>query len=419
MCFSRRKRIGQHRGAFGEQLYEKALCCGRRRTHGFCVYGMQDRRIRFDRNVLAGFFIADDEVTRAKNRGGLPRSIRRADVEILFDTTCVPAYNNQNILTAARVRLGRCVKRRMIMKFKGKTAFITGGASGIGLAIAKIAAKEGMNVVLADLRRDALDAALPWFRENGAQALGLELNVTDRAAFEKAADDAETRFGNIHLLCNNAGIGCARGPLWEVSDKDTDLALDINLKSVLNGIRAVVPRMLRHGEGGHIVNTSSKNGLLPPPSLGLYNLTKGAVVSLTETLASDLPEGYGASVFCPGPFKTNLGQSSFEVPALINGEKPAAPPPPPAMPKDPEPGFYLEELTNRELPAEEAGRLVFRGIQRGDLYIITHPEYYEGVKARYDAVLRAFPKTAPNEAFKRMFSFMTYNPVFAKQREYI
>ena len=174
--------------------------------------------------------------------------------------------------------------------FKGKTAFITGGASGIGLALAKAAAGAGMKVVLADLRRSVLDEVLPWFEENGAEAIGIELNVTDRAAYKKAAEEATAKFGNIHLLCNNAGIGCTRGVLWEVSAQDTDMAIDINLTGVLNGIQAIVPGMIAHGEGGHIVNTSSKNGILPPATLGLYNMTKGAVVCLTETLAAELPE---------------------------------------------------------------------------------------------------------------------------------
>jgi NAD(P)-dependent dehydrogenase (short-subunit alcohol dehydrogenase family) len=303
-------------------------------------------------------------------------------------------------------------------KFKGKTAFITGGASGIGLALGKTAAAAGMNVVLADLRRPVLDEALQWFRDNGKEAYGIELNVTNREAYEKAAEDAVSKFGNIHILFNNAGIGCTRGRLWEVTYDDTDIALDINLRGVLNGIQVIVPGMLAHGEGGHIVNTSSKNGLLPPASLGLYNLTKGAVVCLTETLAAELPEGYGTSVFCPGPFSTNLGVTSQEVPAIIQG-KTFEPPPPRQFTDDGEEKFFIDDAPAGQRPAEEAARLVFRGIRRGDLYIITHSEFYEGVKARYDAVLRAFPKYEPNEVFKSgMLSFLTYNPEFAKQREY-
>ena len=304
-------------------------------------------------------------------------------------------------------------------KLRGKTAFITGGGSGLGLSIAKAAAGAGMKIVLADLRRSALDEALPWFSENGAEAIGIELNVTDREAYARAAEEAVSKFGNIHLLCNNAGIGCERGCLWEVSPLDTDMAIDINLRGVLNGIQAIVPGMIAHGEGGHIVNTSSKNGLLPPATLGLYNMTKGAVVCLTETLAAELPDGYEASVFCPGPFKTNLGNTSREVPALLKGEPTPPPAPPPAWLSDEELDFDPAEAGARALDPEIAGKLVIRGIRRGDLYIITHSEFYEGVKARYDAVLRAFPKDKPNEAFKRMAPFLTYNPVFAKQREYV
>ena len=306
-------------------------------------------------------------------------------------------------------------------KLRGKTAFITGGASGLGLSIAKAAAEAGMKIVLADLRKPVLEEALQWFEENDKEAIGIELNVTDREAFGKAAEEAVSKLGNIHLLCNNAGIGCERGPLWEVSSKDTDVAIDVNLRGVLNGIQAIVPGMLAHGEGGHIVNTSSKNGLLPPATLGLYNLTKGAVVSLTETLAAELPEGYGASVFCPGPFKTNLGATTREIQALLKGEEPQQKTPSPMRErlKDAELDFDPEEAFSREMPAEIAGQLVLRGIRRGDLYIITHSEFYEGVKARYDAVLRAFPKDKPNEAFKKVFEFLTYSPVFAKQREYL
>ena len=304
-------------------------------------------------------------------------------------------------------------------KFRGKTAFITGGASGIGLALGKTAAQAGMNVVLADLRRSVLDEAMQWFKDNNAEAIGIELNVTDREAYEKAAAEAVAKFGNIHLLCNNAGIGCTRGELWKVSADDTDMAIAINLTGVMNGIQAIVPGMIAHGEGGHIVNTSSKNGILPPATLGLYNMTKGAVVSLTETLAAELPDGYGASVFCPGPFQTNLGNTSQEVPALLRGEAPPEPVERGMPPDDGEMNFDLEDSRMPLRTADEAAKLVFRGVRRGDLYIITHSEFYEGVKARYDAVLRAFPKDKPSEGFKRMANFLTYNPEFAKQREYL
>ena len=302
-------------------------------------------------------------------------------------------------------------------KLRGKTAFITGGASGIGLGIAKAAAEAGMKVVIADLRRAAIDEALPWFNENGFEAIGIELNVTDREAFEKAAEEAIAKFGNIHLLCNNAGIG-ARGRLWEVQYENMDIAIDINIRGVLNGIRAIVPGMIAHGEGGHIVNTASMSALLTPLAVtGLYNMTKGAVVSMTETLASELPEGVGASVFCPGPFKTNLGKNTREIPTALKGIQ--APPPLVSREASDELGFDLDEAQSRELPPEVAGQLVLRGVRRGDLYIITHSEFYEGVKARLDAILRAIPKDKQNEGFKKLFSFLLYNPVFDKQREYI
>ena len=303
-------------------------------------------------------------------------------------------------------------------KLKGKTAFVTGGASGLGFAIAKAASDAGMNIILADLRRAVLDEAVKKFKDSGVDAYGIELNVVDREAYAKAAEEAVSKFGNIHLLCNNAGIGCTRGRLWEVTADDTDVAIDVNLRGVLNGIQAILPGMIAHGEGGHVVNTSSKNGLLPPATLGLYNMTKGAVVCLTETLAAELPAGYGASVFCPGPFHTTLGQTSIEVPALLRGETPPPAEPRPPMGADMEFEFDPAEAQSGTKPAELAGQLVIRGVRRGDLYIITHSEFYEGVKARYDAVLRAFPKDPPNEAFKRLASFLTYNPVFALQREY-
>ena len=300
---------------------------------------------------------------------------------------------------------------------KGKTAFITGGASGMGLGIAKACAKEGMNIVIIDMRQSAIDEALPIFKENNWPAIGIQLNVMDRKAYTKAADDAEAAFGNIHLLVNNAGIGCAGGPLWSVSPEETDLAVAINLTGVLNGIQEIVPRMIKHGEGGHIVSTASKAALLPVPGVGLYNVTKEAVVGIMETLAMDLKgTNIGASAYCPGGYDTNLGKSSSEVTAAILGDAAKAPPPPPQR-KDGEERPQMPDWSEVIRSPDDAGERVVRGIKRGDLYILTHAEFKKGVESRVNAILRAFPDEVPNPRYSEIFPMLTYNDIFDKQTQ--
>jgi len=301
---------------------------------------------------------------------------------------------------------------------KGKTAFITGGASGIGLGIAKACAKEGMNIVIADMRQDAIDEALKIFKENGWPAHGICLDVTDREAYKKAADEAESVFGNIHLLANNAGIGCANGPLWAVSPEETDLAVKVNMVAILNGIQTIVPRMLSHGESSHVVSTSSKAALLVVPGCGLYNATKSAVVGIMETLAMDLQgTNVGASVFCPGGFSTNLGVSSQFVTKAHLGDK-ASPPPPPPPPREdgkaPPPMAGWDEVIRSP---DDAGERVVRGVKRGDLYILTHSEFKRGVEARFNAILRAFPDEVPNPRYAEVFPILVYNDIFDKQTQ--
>ena len=299
---------------------------------------------------------------------------------------------------------------------KGKTAFITGSASGIGLGIAKACAKAGMNVVIADMRQSAIDEALSIFKKSNWPAIAIRLNVTDREAYKEAADKAEEAFGNIHVLVNNAGIGCAGGPLWEVSHKDTDLALSVNLIGVLNGIQEILPRIKKHGEGGHIVSTASKAALLPVPGCGLYNVTKAAVVGIMESLAMDLVgTNIGASAFCPGGYITNLGLSSAEVTAELTGEKPT--PPPISAQNDDEPMPAMAEWNELLRSPDDAGERVVRGIQRNDLYILTHAEFKDGVKSRTDAIIRAFPDEIPNKRYGEVFPFLTYNALFDKQTQ--
>lgn len=302
---------------------------------------------------------------------------------------------------------------------KGKTAFITGGASGLGLGIAKACAKDGMNIVIVDMRQPAIEEALKIFKENGWPAHGIQLDVTDREAFVKAADEAEAKFGKIHVLVNNAGIGVPEGPVWTDSYKDVDLMIDVNYKGVLNGIMTIVPRIIKHGEGGHVVSTASKAGVIPVPGFTLYNSTKQAVIAIMETLACDLADkNIGSSVFCPGPFQTNLGMSSGEVRSKHLGVDMPAPPARP-KPKDGEAPPPMPDVDFSKIirNADEAGERVLRGIKRNDLYIFSHVEFKKGFQARAEAMLRAFPDESVNEDFSKIFGILSYNPIFDKQTQ--
>ncbi len=299
---------------------------------------------------------------------------------------------------------------------KGKTAFVTGGASGLGLGIAKACAKEGMNVVIADFRQEAIDEALPLFQENGWPVCGIQLDVTDREAFVKAADEAEAVFGNIHVLVNNAGIGYREGRIWETSYEDMDFFIDINYKSILNGIKTIVPRILKHGEGGHVVSTASKNGLIPVPGMVLYNSTKRAVIAIMETLAIDLQgTNVGAGVFCPGPFQTNLGASTNALREKQLGA-PFAPIDPSTLQKTIDFDQKVD-FSKMERSPDEAGARVIRGIKRGDLFILTHAEWKPGWESRASAVTRAFPDETPDEDFMRVFRLHVANPIYDTQTQ--
>ena len=303
---------------------------------------------------------------------------------------------------------------------QGKTAFITGGASGLGLGIAKACAKEGMNIVIADLRQAAIDEALNVFRENNWPAIGICLDVTDREGYVKAADEAEKAFGKLHVLVNNAGIGVPEGKLWEDDYKTIDLAIDVNYRGVLNGIKTILPRILRHGEGGHVVSTASKAALVPVPGFTLYNSMKMAVVTVMETLATDLQgTNVGSSVFCPGPFVTNLGQSTAAVMEKHLGVELKRPEPPKSedgkdVPPPPPTDIDFSKIMRSP---DEAGARVVRGIKRGDLYILSHTDFKGGWDARAAAISRAFPDEPLNPDFKKVFSMLAYNPIFETQTQ--
>ena len=196
---------------------------------------------------------------------------------------------------------------------RDKAAFISGGASGIGLGMCRAFIEAGMKVVIADVRQNALDQAMLSLNSGTENILPIRLDVTDRAAWVRAADEAEQAFGNIYVLCNNAGI-TIDGPMQQGTYDDWDFCLGVNLGGVINGVMTFMPRMIERGQGGHIVNTSSMGGLIAGAGSGIYSTSKYAVVGLTEELRSDLAQfDIGVSVFCPGPTRTGLFASSVEV----------------------------------------------------------------------------------------------------------
>jgi NAD(P)-dependent dehydrogenase (short-subunit alcohol dehydrogenase family) len=296
---------------------------------------------------------------------------------------------------------------------QGKVAFITGGASGMGLGMAKAFANAGMKVAIADIRRNALEEALNSFNESNFDVHAIELDVTDRDAWVRAADEAEARFGKIHLLALNAGVGIG-GPMQNATYKDWDFCMRVNVNGVINGLVTILPRMLAHGEEGHVVATSSTGGFSAVGGAGLYCTAKFAVAGMMESLATDLKDTpVGASVFFPGPVETSLGVSTMETrPEHLRNEQV------PGVRRGPPPNFDMSLFMSKE----EVGERVLRGIQRGDLFIMSHPEFRDGIVARSEALLRAIPQEEPNRArhdVLKHFGTLLYNPIYDGQKEVV
>ena len=268
--------------------------------------------------------------------------------------------------------------------FSGKVAVITGGAEGIGRAIAERAAKAGMKLVLADIDEPRLEAALADFESRGVEAIGLKTDVSKEAQIEALAALAFERFGNVHLLVNNAGVGHNR-PVWETTQADWDWVMGVNLYGVINGLRAFIPTMLAKGEAGHIVNTASMAGLLSQPGLAIYNASKHAVVTVSEGLHHDLTlrkAKLGVSVLCPAWVKTRIHQSERNRPA---GDDTA-----PIDTLDPvasKVGQAVMNAVENGLPVAEVADCVFDAIAARRFYILTHPAYKGAVKVRMEDIL--------------------------------
>ncbi|MXP41123.1 SDR family NAD(P)-dependent oxidoreductase [Altererythrobacter soli] len=280
---------------------------------------------------------------------------------------------------------------------RGRTAFITGGASGIGLGMAKVFLEAGMNVAIADLRQDHRETARAELRDADLldRTCFIDLDVTDREAFVRAADEAEAAFGRIHVLCNNAGIGILK-PIGAADYADWDWAIDVNLNGVFNGVRTILPRIRAHGEGGHIVNTASMAGILQYSQAGLYVTTKFAVVGFSEALRAELaPDGIGVTAFCPGGVRSNIREYESTRPERYAARTDRSEDgPPPRLEVAPEDRERLSRLT---ASPEEAGRLVLNGIRENALYVFTAPEFRPGVEERFEAIRRALGRDDERE----------------------
>ena len=270
---------------------------------------------------------------------------------------------------------------------KGKVAVITGGASGIGRAVAQRAAAEGMKVVIGDIEEGPLKDTEGELSSRGAEAMGVLSDVSDAASVRELRDKALDRFGAVHLVHNNAGVGLG-GPIWEVSEEDWRWILGVNLLGVVHGIATFVPLLLEQGEG-HVVNTASIAGLATAPFLGPYNATKQAVVAISETLFKDLqavgaPAGVGVSVLCPGFVQTRIAESDRNRPSW------AALPEPKAAE---ELRGAMQNMVDGGIPPAVVADRVIDAVRTNTFYILTHPELTPALQTRFDDIVRGRPPT--------------------------
>jgi NAD(P)-dependent dehydrogenase (short-subunit alcohol dehydrogenase family) len=273
---------------------------------------------------------------------------------------------------------------------RGKTAFITGGASGLGFAMARALGAEGMNIMIADIEAEVARTKVEALRARQIRAEWVQVDVTSRDSVRKGAIETIARFGKVHLVANNAGIG-AGGPLGSVPEGDWDWVLDVNLKGVVYGVEVFAPLIESHGEGGHFVNTASMAGLISPAGMEPYCASKFAVVAMSEGWRQQLaPRNIGVSVLCPGLVSTNIYAGRRNRQNAIYGDRD----------KD----FGAADIERQRAwmaggvdPLVVAGRVV-EAVKDNDLYILSHVEYERVVRERFEQIMAAFDKSKRSPA---------------------
>ena len=271
----------------------------------------------------------------------------------------------------------------------GRTAFITGGGSGVGLGQAKVFAQAGCRVAIADIRQDHLDDAMAWFDGRGFDVMPVRLDITDRAAYAAAADEVEAKLGPVSLLFNTAGVSIF-GPMQDATYDDWDWQLSVNLNGVINGIQTFVPRMIARGQGGHVINTASMSAFVALKGTGLYCTTKMAVRGLSECLAMDLADhGIGVSMLCPGAVNSNIHEAVLTRPAHLKNTG--------YYGADPQVFARLKQVISVGMEPETLAQYVLKGVEADQLYILPYPEFrgtLEEIHARVMASL-ARPEDDP------------------------
>ena len=283
----------------------------------------------------------------------------------------------------------------MITEFKGKTAVLTGAGSGFGLECARIGAKLGMNLVLADVQQDALDKAAAEMQAAGAQVLAIRLDVSKASEMEALGVAVQKRFGAPHFVFNNAGVG-AGGLIWENTAADWEWVIGVNLMGVAHGLRVFTPMMLDAAKKdpayqGHIVNTASMAGLLNAPNMGIYNASKHAVVSMSETLYQDLAlvtDQISASVLCPFFVPTGISQSHRNRPADTAADQPT---------RSQLIGQAMSDkaVGSGKVSAADVAQKVFDAIAANQFYIYSHPKAIGSVQVRLEDIMLARNPTDP------------------------
>lgn len=295
--------------------------------------------------------------------------------------------------------------------FRDKVAFITGGGSGVGLGQAKVFGKAGCRVVIADIRKDHLDEGLKALRDQKTECHGIPLDITDREAYARAADEVQRVFGAPpQLLFNTAGVSIF-GPMEKSTYSDWDWQMGVNLGGVVNGIQTFVPRMIAHGQGGHIVNTASLGGFLSSNFAGIYCTAKFAVVGLSDALREALAQyNIGVSVLCPANVKSNIAEAVKTRPA-----------------KYADSGYHYDEETFASLsriysqgmePVELAGH-VLEAVKKNQQYIIPYPEARAPLEAHFKAIVDSVapPDSDPAGVAKREAAMMKYREEVAEQQK--